>query len=142
MRVILAPRRAAAIALRNPDALVVDYAGQCIRRGADRAVLGSGPKRTQMFRIAAALCCAVGSFISRSDLIDLLWGDDPDGGPEWSWNCVAQMVRWTRPFQAWAGLRVVRHRDGRTVVTTAPAAIHGRSLHVRIRDVLPIGVAA
>jgi hypothetical protein len=142
MRVILAPRRAAAIALRNPEALVVDYDGQSIRRGADQVVLGAGQKRTQVFQLCAAFCCVIGSHLTRSDLIDLLWGDDEEGGPLRAENVVAQMIHCTKPFQAWAGLRVVRYRDGRTVVSASASPHHGESFRIRFRGVVPLKAAA
>lgn len=142
MRVILAPRHAAAIALRNPEALVVDYAGQCIRRGADRAVLGTGPKRTQIFRVCAALCCAIDTHLWRAELIDLLWGDDPDGGPLRAENVLAQVVHRAKPFLTWAGLRLVNRSCGRIEIVPSAQPDHGRSFQLRFRHVIPLGVAA
>lgn len=142
MRVILAPRRAAAIALRNPEALVVDYAGQCIRRGADRAVLGTGPKATHAFLVAAAYCCAINGHVWRRDLVEMLWGDDPEGGPLRAENVLAQVTHRMKPFLAWAGLRAVNGPDGRIFITVSTEPTHGRSMQISFRRVLPLGVAA
>lgn len=142
MRVILAPRRAAAIALRNPEALVVDYAGQCIRRGADRAVLGTGPKATHAFLVAAAYCCAINGHVWRSDLVDLLWGDDAEGGPLRAENVLAQVTHRMKPFLAWAGLRAVNDSAGRIFVTVAAEPAHGLSMQISFRRVLTLKAAA
>lgn len=142
MRVILAPRRAAAIALRNPEALVVDYQGQCIRRGTDRAVLGSGPKATQAFLIASAYCCAIDGQVWRRELIDLLWGDDPDGGPLRAENVLAQITHRMKPFLAWAGLRAVNGSDGRIFISPSAKPAHGLSMQISFRRVLTLKAAA
>lgn len=144
MRVILAPRRAAAIALRNPEALVVDYQGQCIRRGADRIVLGKGRKPTQLFRICVAMCCAVGRSIGREDLLDAMFGDDPYGGPLHAESVLAKNLTHTRPFRAWAGLTITRSIRGRIEVSeTAPRRhAHGSSFRISLHGVWPVGVAA
>lgn len=105
MRVILAPRRASVIALRNPEALVVDYETRCVRRGAERVnFYGNAP--TKRFQFCAALCCAAGSEISRYDLIEMLWGDAEDGGPLCAYNIISRMLYDARPFLRWAGLTV------------------------------------
>lgn len=144
MRVILAPRRAAAIALRNPEALVVDYQGQCIRRGADRVVLGSERNPTQMFRLCVALCCTVGRSISREALLNAMAGDDPEGGPLHAESVLAIYLARTRPFRSWAGLTITRPIAGRIEVSeTAPRGhAHGPSFRISLHGVWPVGVAA
>lgn len=144
MRVILAPRRAAAIALRNPEALVVDFDGQCIRRGADRIVLGSGRRPTQLFRLCAALCCSIGSSIGRDELIDVMFGDDPYGGPLHAESVLSKNLTHTKPFRTWAGLTVTRSMLGRVEVSeTVPRHhAHGPSFRISLHGVWPVGVAA
>ena len=125
MRVILAPHRAAAIALRNPEALVVDYQGQCIR-------------------ICVAMCCSVGRSISREDLLDAMFGDDSYGGPLYAESVLAKNLTHTRPFRAWAGLTITRSILGRIEVSeTAPRRhAHGSSFRISLHGVWPVGVAA
>ncbi len=144
MRVILAPLRASAIALRNPDALVVDYEGQCIRRGADRIVLGRGRKPTQLFRICVAMCCSVGRSIGREDLLDAMFGDDLYGGPLHAESVLAKNLTHTRPFRAWAGLTIKRSIAGRLDVseTTPRRHAHGPSFRISLHGVWPVGAAA
>lgn len=104
--VILATRGAARIARRRPDALVIDYSRQCIRRGTQRVDLSTGVGPSQLFRFCAALCCAIGGRVWRHDLIAALWADDPDGGPLWVDSILSKLVSHARPFLAWAGLTI------------------------------------
>lgn len=106
MRVILAPRCASVIALRNPEALVIDYENRCVRRGSERVSFSYGTAPTKTFRLCIALCCAAGGDVSRSDLIDLLWSDDEDGGPLRADSIISTMLCHARPFLLWAGLAV------------------------------------
>ncbi len=64
--------------------------------------------RPIMFRVVAAL--AGGAALSMPELIDVVYGDDPDGGPETAAKCIEVIIFIERPKIEICGLSLVRPR--------------------------------
>lgn len=77
LRVILTKANAAVIAARHPAYVVVDLESQRVWTSAD--LFAQFPP--VMFRFAAGIIAASGQLVTYRDLIEGVWGDDPNGGP-------------------------------------------------------------
>lgn len=76
MHVIITTRQASLIATQNPAQIVIDMPGMRILKNNTAAQFSPA-----VFRFAAGVIAASGRLVTRNDLIEALWGDDPDGGP-------------------------------------------------------------
>lgn len=92
MRVILVATDASppAPARKDPGAVVVNVKRREIWHGDRVAEFHRAPTQ---FRAAAAMVVRRGSLLTHLDLIEALYGDDPNGGPLWApqavskWGC-------------------------------------------------------
>lgn len=80
-------RRASA---RWPADLLVNINGRCSLARGGRAVVVPA----KVARILAALFC--GRVLSKADLIELLYGEDPDGGPDRAELQISQLIGMAR----------------------------------------------
>ena len=110
-------------AVSRCPAIRVDFGSRRISR--DRIVVTLKPTG---FRLAAVLLFAAPAFIHRDALIDYLWGDQSDGGPEWARNCIdAHLVAVRRGLPA-LGVEIHNH--------------YGRGLSAEIENWQQLRVAA
>lgn len=71
----------------EPDAIVIDFARCRIGFSGSWTVEGN----TLSFRFRTFVCVAAAStqFCGRDDMIEFIYGDDPDGGPLNPWNRIS-----------------------------------------------------
>lgn len=62
---------------RHDDRLYIYPAARALGRGSVLRFLGRNP-----LRLIAVLLTHPGAIVAQDDLIQALWGDDPDGGPD------------------------------------------------------------
>jgi hypothetical protein len=87
------PIKAQRISIERPDRFVVCYASQFIYRDGEGVYF---PRRP--FTIAAALLAANGGAVSKLDLVDALYHEDPNGGPNQAYEAIAVwLARDVRP---------------------------------------------
>ncbi len=84
-------------------------AGQLVLNLAHRTIstsLGRVRLTPKVFQVALVLCARQGGVVAMDDLIDFLYGDDPDGGPVTAEKLVHMYVMRTRKALPDIGLRV------------------------------------
>jgi DNA-binding response OmpR family regulator len=69
---------------------------RCVITGGDFVMLTEAE-----FAIFFMLAARVGTIVSRGDLIDMLYGDDPEGGPDCAFQLISKFIR-----------RIIRKIDG------------------------------
>jgi DNA-binding response OmpR family regulator len=57
--------------------------------------------------IFEALYSANGRVVTHEHLTDLLWGDDPNGGPDWPQNVIRAMIHHAKRKMAGTGMSIV-----------------------------------
>lgn len=88
----------------DPDALVVDHAAQRFGR-AGIVLVQTG---SVQFRFLAAMVAAASrGLIAWDDLVEAMWGDDPEGGPEDPRLYIRVMRSRTARYQRALGLTIV-----------------------------------
>lgn len=112
-RVILATTATARrISLADPEAVVLDVAGQTIIR--DGLMLHFSLRR---WNLAYCILAAQGRAMHGSEITDFVWGDDEDGGPDDARRTLATMMTIVRnklrrlgigfETECWIGFRAV-----------------------------------
>lgn len=142
-RVLLAARNAQALALTNPDALVIDAVPQRIWRGPDRVEFANNRRWSQIFTVSLIVTAALGHEIHRDEVVDALWGDDPDGGPLDTDDAIATLLHQIRPYLRWAGLsiRCTRFFKRIAVAGTERALVGHPSFIIGSHGISPCGVS-
>ena len=82
LAIVADPIRAKSVSLERPDRIVIAFGSRMVFRDGEGVYLPQ-----QAFVIVAALLVAHGGAISRWDLVEALYADDPDGGPEDAPSC-------------------------------------------------------
>lgn len=90
---------------RAPDgALIIDYGAQAVwHMGVRYNPHGGGIKR---FRVIAAILSAGKGVVRYPDLVEALWGDDEDGGPDGWRNYISTICALWRPVLAGFGISI------------------------------------
>jgi hypothetical protein len=90
-------------AIQNPDELLIDVAAGVVQWNGRRAVL----KRGNQMRILAALHGVYPGAMHKSRIIDAMYGDDPDGGPDRADDCLRTTIAHMRLPLRTIGVRVL-----------------------------------
>lgn len=91
------------------------------REDAERLLAEILARPTRQARILKHLVEHLGEYASRRELADLVYGDDPDGGPDDAEGVISKLVRGLRGKVAPLGFELVgRSRHGTRLVWRAP----------------------
>jgi hypothetical protein len=86
---------------QSPDMLFVDlYSNGFARAG----MVIKAPPQPRL--ILLALAGRFGLWVDKQHLIDMLWGDDPDGGPDEATKTLSVLLHQTKPLAALLGYRI------------------------------------
>lgn len=86
----------------RPGAIVVDFGSHRVAHAGKVMILSPGP-----FKVLACLLTAMPNMVSKRELIDHFYGDDPNGGPEGPASVIARHLSVARPVIALCGLSCV-----------------------------------
>jgi hypothetical protein len=113
VRIVSAKRGLARRSLREPDVLFVAWDGGALARFGCEVFV---PPQVRLLMLA--LAARPGAMIGAEALIDLVYGDRPDGGPEGAARCLSSL--WSAAKMAFAALGYSCAR-GRRGFCVAPA---------------------
>lgn len=99
--VILTCSRRAQANVARPDALVLNYAARTVSSFAVEVRLVQ-----QEFMVIAALCAVPGRRVSTCELVEFMYGDRPDGGPDDAPNVIRHRIHSLRSKLPRVGLAI------------------------------------
>jgi hypothetical protein len=94
------------------DAIVIDYLNSTFRRGTEcRRLHSNRPDVLPIgFRAIACLIVASPGCVSHDDILQAVYGDDPNGGPIWAVSSMTSVISSRRDLLTWLGARVSSQR--------------------------------
>lgn len=105
-----------------PNALVLDLSNHTIwQNGRSLFHKNYVLSRPVTFRVIAALLAAAPKPVMLNELVDFVWGDDEDGGPDSAAKCIDVAIHKVRPVVFALGCQIVRRHRVSIQIMPLPA---------------------